>query len=172
MITTDYVRLMASYNRWQNQSIYRAAAGLSDAQRRADNGAFFGSIHATLNHCVWADQLWLSRFTDTPPPLYPDIPGSVGGYERWEELQAVREQTDATIQNWANKISNAELSGSLSWYSGAMQADIERPKGALIMHMFNHGTHHRGQVHAMLTANGAKPDDTDLSFMPDAHWIW
>jgi uncharacterized damage-inducible protein DinB len=64
------------------------------------------------------------------------------------------------------------LAGELSWYSAAMQTEIRRPRWALIVHFFNHGTHHRGQVHGMLTAAGARPTDTDLPFMPAEHYPW
>jgi uncharacterized damage-inducible protein DinB len=61
MITMGYVRSMAAYNGWQNQNLYSAADGLSDAARKAPRRAFFGSIHGTLNHLLWADQLWMRR---------------------------------------------------------------------------------------------------------------
>ncbi|MEO1325006.1 MAG: DinB family protein, partial [Pseudomonadota bacterium] len=62
MITNDYLRSMARYNRWQNGEIYGAAARLSDGERCKERGAFFGSIHGTLSHLYWADRIWLSRF--------------------------------------------------------------------------------------------------------------
>ena len=68
MITLDYVRTMADYNRWQNGNLYGAADKLTDAQRKEPRGAFFGSIHATLNHLLWGDQIWMSRFANTPKP--------------------------------------------------------------------------------------------------------
>ena len=66
MILPDFAQTMARYNRWQNGSLIAAAAGLSDAERRRDRGAFFGSIFATLAHLYWADTMWLHRFTGTP----------------------------------------------------------------------------------------------------------
>ena len=66
----------------------------------------------------------------------------------------------------------ADLNGSLGWYSGAVQADIVRPRWALVIQLFNPGTHHRGQVHGMLTAAGARPGDTDVPFMPDEDYPW
>ena len=66
MIDVHYVRCMARYNRWQNENLYGAADTLSDAERRGDRGAFFGSIHATLNHLLWADRIWMSRLAGTP----------------------------------------------------------------------------------------------------------
>ena len=86
MITVGYVRAMAEYNLWQNENQYGAADGLDDAARKAPRGAFFGSIHATLNHLLWGDQMWMSRFAGTPKPSVPGIPESVSMFESWEEL--------------------------------------------------------------------------------------
>jgi len=68
MIDVGYVQCMARYNGWQNRSLYGAADTLSDAERRRERGAFFGSIHKTLSHLLWADRIWLSRFTDGRRP--------------------------------------------------------------------------------------------------------
>ena len=64
-------------------------------------------------------------------------------------------------------VTGEELAGELHWYSHAMGREMAKPYGLCVMHLFNHQTHHRGQVHAMLTAAGARPDDTDLPFMPE-----
>ena len=69
MIGVDYVRRMARYNRWQNENLYGAADGLTDEERHRERGAFFGSIHRTMCHLLWADQTWMSRFRDTPLPV-------------------------------------------------------------------------------------------------------
>ena len=61
MITPGYVQRMARYNRWQNENLYGAADELSDEARRMDRSSFFKSIHATLSHILWADQIWMSR---------------------------------------------------------------------------------------------------------------
>lgn len=168
MITREYVRLMARYGRWQNSSIFAAAEGLSDEQRKQDGGAFFGSIHATLNHQLWGDQLWMSRFAGTPAPHSPDIPGSVSQYEDWHDLKEARQGFDEVMVGWSDGFDPQWSMGELSWYSGAVGREVSKPRWVLVMQMLNHGTHHRGQVHAMLTRHGAKPDDTDIPFMPAA----
>lgn len=172
MISTDYVSLMAAYSHWQNQSIYAAADTLSDEERRRDRGAFHGSIHATLNHLLWGDQLWLHRLAGTAAPEQQDIPGSVRTHDDWTALRTDRIATDQSMLDWGQRVQAVDLNGVLSWYSGAIQADISRPRWALVIQLFNHGTHHRGQVHAMLTAAGARPDDTDVPFMPSEHYCW
>lgn len=166
MIDTGYVRAMARYNRWQNRSLYTAAAGLTDAARQADRGAFFGSIHGTLSHVLWGDTIWMSRFDGWTPPEVPG-PQSASWIADWADLSARRAEADAGILDWAARITDADFQGTLAWYSGATGRDMERPRALCIAHFFNHQTHHRGQVHAMLTGAGARPDDTDLVFMPD-----
>lgn len=169
MITPEFVRTMARYNRWQNRSLYGAADTLSDAQRKANRGAFFGSIHGTLSHLIFGDGLWMSRFTgdETLRPKAQSVPEMLGAYPDWEVLKAARIAFDERIIAWADRSTEADVDGDLTWYSGLAKAERTRPRGLLIAHMFNHQTHHRGQVHCMLTAAGAKPDDTDLMIMPE-----
>ena len=167
MITPEHVRQMARYNRWQNGSIYGAADTLTDAQRREARGAFFGSIHATLSHLLWGDQIWMSRFSASAAPAAAGIKQSVEMVPDWGELKAQRVAFDEVITAWAEGLDPVWLEGDLTWYSGAMGRDVSKPKWVLVTHMFNHQTHHRGQVHCLLTQLGAKPDDTDLPFMPE-----
>jgi len=164
MITPAFVRTMAGYNRWQNRNLYGAADTLSDATRKEPRGAFFGSIHATLNHLLFGDQMWMSRFAGTPRPKAAGIPDSVAMYESWEELKRERAAFDEVIIAWAETLDPAWLEGDLTWYSGASKREVTKPKALLVAHMFNHQTHHRGQVHCMLTQCGARPGDTDLPF--------
>jgi uncharacterized damage-inducible protein DinB len=156
---------MARYNRWQNENLYGAADTLSDDERRRERGAFFGSIHKTLSHLMWADRIWMSRFAGTPKPE-GGIPQSVSLYPDWGELKRVRSAFDQTIIDWTDNLDPAWLAGDLTWFSGAAKKELTRPAGLLVTHFFNHQTHHRGQVHCMLTQAGAKPADTDLTLLP------
>jgi uncharacterized damage-inducible protein DinB len=153
---------MADYNRWQNDNLYGCANRLTDAQRKEPRGAFFGSIHGTLCHLLWADQIWMSRFAGTPRPRAPGIPESPSMIEDWVELERERVAFDGTIIGWAGKLDDAWLAGDLTWFSGASQREVTKPKALLVAHFFNHQTHHRGQVHCMLTQCGVKPGATDL----------
>ena len=166
MISAEYVRTLAAYNRWQNGSLYGAAASLSDDQRKQQRGAFFGSIHGTLNHILWGDQIWLSRFISTPPPTLSIISESADLYPHWDELVAARNDCDEIITAWTENMDPAWLDGALTWTSAANNRTFRNPTWMLVTHLFNHQIHHRGQVHAMLTAAGAKPDDTDIPLMP------
>lgn len=167
MISADHVRLMAKYNRWQNGSVYGAAELLSEEQRQADKGAFFGSIHATLNHILWADQMWMHRFAGSPRPEPAGIEDSRTYYSSWEDLRRERATFDSAIGDWAKNLSDDWLIGDLTWYSSSLHSEIIRPRWMLVTHMFNHQTHHRGQVHCLLTGFGVQPEDTDLPFMPE-----
>jgi uncharacterized damage-inducible protein DinB len=164
MITPGYVRVMAEYNRWQNENLYGAADGLDDTARKAPRGAFFGSIHATLNHLLWADQTWMSRLAGTPKSRVPGIAESVGLHETWDELKRERAAFDSVIVAWAERLDPAGLEGDLVWFSGALGRELSKPRWLLVTHLFNHQTHHRGQVHCMLTQAGARPGSTDLPF--------
>ena len=168
MVDGEYVRLMARYGAWQNEALAGAADGLDEAARRAGRGAFFGSIAGTLNHLLWGDGIWLHRFAGTPKPQAASIADSVGETADWAAYRAARRETDAAIGAWAEGLDDDWLAGDLVWWSGAAGREVRKPKAGLVMHFFNHGTHHRGQVHAMLTAAGARPGDTDLFLMPGA----
>jgi uncharacterized damage-inducible protein DinB len=165
MITPAFAQAMAAYNQWQNRSLYGAAATLSDEERKRDRGAFFKSIHGTLNHLLWADRIWMSRFDGWEKPAFA-ISDSARMVEPFEALRADRIEADAGIIEWAGRLDPAWLAGDLRWFSGIAQAERVRPCALLVMHLFNHQTHHRGQVHAMLTAAGAVPEPTDLPWMP------
>ena len=164
MIEPGYVRRMARYNRWQNQNLYGCADTLPDEERRRERGAFFGSIHKTLSHLLWADRIWMSRFTALPKPTV-GIPESVSLYDDWDELKRERSAFDATMIAWADSLDPSRLADDLTYYSGGAKREITAPNWLLVAHMFNHQTHHRGQVHCMLTQAGGKPHDTDLPMM-------
>jgi uncharacterized damage-inducible protein DinB len=166
MIDRAYVQRMARYNRWQNENLYGVADLLSDDERRRERGGVFGSIHKTLSHLLWGDQIWMSRFTDTPK-LKAGIPESVSLFPGWMELTTERAAFDQTMIDWADRVDLAWLAADDTYYSSATKREWTRPRWMLVTHMFNHQTHHRGQVHCMLTQAGVKPSDTDLPVMPD-----
>ena len=163
MISPDYVRVMARYNRWQNESLVVAADGLDTEAREHDRGAFFGSIMATFSHLLWGDAAWMARFDGGAPPG-TGIPGSAGYETDWARFRERRIAMDDRIEDWANALDDA--GGMLRWHSGALGREVERPLALCITHFFNHQTHHRGQIHVMLTAAGARPGDTDLFILP------
>jgi uncharacterized damage-inducible protein DinB len=165
MISPAHVQTMARYNKWQNESLYACADRLTDEERRRERGAFFGSIYKTLNHLLWGDRIWMHRFAGAPRPE-GGIPESVGLVDAWEDLKRERAAFDEVIIGWAAKLDPRWLEGDLAYYSGAAKRDITKPKWMLVTHLFNHQTHHRGQVHCMLTQCGQKPGATDLVGLP------
>ena len=175
MITPAHIQLMARYNRWQNENLYGVADKLTDTQRREDRGAHFGSVHKTLTHLVWADQNWMSRFAGRPAPWFdyggqewPRAPrDSVKLELTWDELKRQRAAFDETIIAWGQTVDPAWLAEIFSWTHSSGRTNVQ-PYWVLVTHMFNHQTHHRGQVHCLLTSLGGAPDDTDIPWMPAA----
>ncbi|PUB11306.1 DinB family protein [Yoonia sediminilitoris] len=166
MITPAYCKTMARYNAWQNDGLRKMIPEMDHAEVYQDRGAFFGSIMRTLNHLLWGDMLWMSRFDGGAAPDL-SIEDSFEMAPTPAVWAADRFQMDARITLWAESIAAVDLVGDIAWYSGAMKRDMVRPKALCVMQLFNHQTHHRGQVHAMLTAAGQKPNDTDIPFMPE-----
>ncbi len=167
MITPDYVRTMAAYNAEMNRRVHAAAGRLTPVERRAERGAFWDSIQATLSHLLWADRLWMARFG---VGVAPDVPLRESGLwvTDFALLSALRIEEDAAISAWAARVTPEELTGELTWWSGSVGREMTKSKALCVMQLFNHQTHHRGQVHAMLTAAGETTGDTDLPFvLPD-----
>lgn len=165
MISAEYCRNMARYNTWQNNSLVTAADGLTNVDRWRDRGAFFQSIAATLNHIYWADALILQRLKGNERPEQT-INHSLTYPSDWDDFKLLRLQRNDEIEKWASQLLDADLNGIVAWYTRGGSTRIERPTALCATELFNHQTHHRGQVHAMLTAAGAKPERTNLSMMP------
>lgn len=164
MITAEHPRLMARYNRWQNESVFGAAGLLDAAARQADRGAFWGSIQGTLSHLLWGDGMWMARFDGGARPDVP-LAESAGYLADWETLKTARAAMDDRIDAWAEGLALPD-GATLTFFSGVLGREVTKSYALCITHFFNHQTHHRGQVHAMLTQAGARPGDTDLFVMP------
>lgn len=169
----EHAVLMAAYNRWMNQQVYAAAARLPAAAIAEDRGAFFGSILGTLNHLLIADTIWLHRFANHPAgfvalePMRTSEPPRdlrATAHEDLPSLWAAREQLDALIVDWIGELSEADLDHVLS-YANTQGVASRRRFGSLLMHFFNHQTHHRGQVSTLLTQAGVDVGVTDLSML-------
>ena len=156
-------RAMARYNRWMNERIYGHCENLSDAERRADRGAFFRSIHGTLNHLLLGDRLWLGRFLAREFRV-----GTLADelYEDFSELRRERAKTDAEILEWVGTLSEERLAGALKFRSIVGNRDCSFPLWFAVQHFFNHQTHHRGQLTTLLTQAGVDPGVTDLLWLP------
>jgi uncharacterized damage-inducible protein DinB len=170
MNLTSHVKLMASYNAWMNVKLYEAARRLTDEQLLADRNAFFGSISGTLNHLVVADTIWLKRFA-THPADYLSLdeirhtadPKSLDQLllTDFQSLNEYRIWLDRIISEWVLTILEPDLLHSLQ-YSNTKGIAMEKNFFSLMMHFFNHQTHHRGQVTTLLTQAGIDVGVTDL----------
>lgn len=169
MITLEHTQLMARYNRWMNEKIYAACEHLTDEERKADRGAFFRSIHSTLNHLLWGDGMWLGRFVAGTPLAkdYPKVALGADLHDDWAGLKAARAAMDTDIEVWAAKLDTDWLARDFNWYSGLTKSTRTKPAWLLVTHLFNHQTHHRGQVTTLLSQYGINPGETDLMLMPD-----
>ncbi|MGD1884410.1 MAG: DinB family protein [Paracoccaceae bacterium] len=165
MISAEYCRLMSRYNTWQNASLVTAADGLTETARHQDRGAFFQSIAATLNHLYWADALILQRLKGNERPE-ESIKHSLTHPSDWNDFKTLRSKHDEEIEDWAARLIDTDLDGVVVWYPGDGSTRVEKPKTLCAVELFNHQTHHRGQVHAMLTAADAEPEPTNLSMLP------
>ena len=164
MITAEYVTSLANYNKWQNDNIIESADKLDDEQRQKDVGAFFGSIQGTLSHLLWGDSIWLDRLTHTSYQASP-IDDSVLVWSNWEQYKIARKAMDQRLIRWAETVTNNWLSGVLT-YTTSRGIEVTKPIDLLVTHIFNHQTHHRGQVHCLLTQFGVATKDTDLLLLP------
>jgi uncharacterized damage-inducible protein DinB len=140
--------MLAGYNAWANRRLYDAAAELADADYRADHGAFFGSVHGTLNHLLVGDRVWMYRFTGEGP-----LPARLNEilYDDLQSLRAAREAEDARIAAYVASLAPADLDRTIRYRTISNPADIEQELKLALLHVFNHQTHHRGQVHCLLT---------------------
>jgi uncharacterized damage-inducible protein DinB len=146
-----------------NERMYAALAALDDTERRRDRGAFFGSIHRTLSHLVWADSIWLSRFGG---PRYAEPAYGADLFEHFAALSAAREAADHAVLHWAGQVTPAWLDSTLQYRSAMDERQRQLPAWVAAAHMFNHATHHRGQLTTLLKQAGVDPGVTDLPFMP------
>lgn len=163
--------LLAKYNQWFNERLYKACETLSDEERKRDRGAFFGSIHHTLMHLVLADKMWLRRFVSQQTvfaALPPDLLAVPDGsdytsdlHPDWLDLQQAREALDAAIELWLADMSPDFLLSTMR-YANTKGVQRAHPAWQAMTHFFNHQTHHRGQVTTLLTQAGVDVGVTDL----------
>jgi uncharacterized damage-inducible protein DinB len=172
-------RWQARHNAQFNARLYDACERLDDAARRQERGAFFGSIHRTLNHLLVADHIWLVRLRqcardggwdpaaldetvlDLPQPMSLDhVP-----HARWEALRDHRARIDAGIEGWVADMP-PDFPGWTMRYANTKGVARAHPAWQAVTHLFHHQTHHRGQVTTLLMQAGVDPGVTDLIATP------
>lgn len=159
----EQTRDMAAYNQWMNKRLYSVCAELSDVERCKNRGVFFKSIHGTLNHLLLADRVWLGRFFGKPFPI-DRLDQEL--YHDFDELRQAREKTDEKILQWAAALTDESLAGTLRYTSIANPAPRKYEMWLAVTHFFNHQTHHRGQLTAVLSQCGKDYGVTDLIWLP------
>ena len=167
MMSPEWLGALARYNRWMNDSLYGVVATLSDELRKRDLGAFFKSIHGTLNHILLADRVWLSRFQGVPAPEGFMAPGirslDQELYADFDDLRRERRLTDEELAAWVATLTHERLAAPLVFVRRGQK--LESPLWGVVAHLFNHQTHHRGQLTTLLTQQGYDPGVTDLFAM-------
>ncbi|NLE85125.1 MAG: DUF664 domain-containing protein [Myxococcales bacterium] len=169
-LLAEQYRTLSRYNSWMNAKIYERAASLGDEERRRDLGAFFRSVHGTLNHLLLADRIWMGRFTGRPEEFASkDATGEVIPFQSlaqelyadFDQLRAERAATDAQIEEYCATLDAAALAAPLRYRMTSGVAN-DHPLWWALTHFFNHQTHHRGQASALLTRLGADVGVTDF----------
>jgi uncharacterized damage-inducible protein DinB len=174
-----HIRLLAEYNQWMNAKLYASAMGLSNEALNADRGAFFGSILGTLNHLVVADTIWLQRFASHPAGFRSlalvrklEAPASLDQilHTGIQELAAQRSQLDHCIIDWTREMHDEKLLDRDLEYGNMKGVHSRKNFFSLLLHFFNHQTHHRGQTTTLLSQAGVDVGITDLlALIPNIH---
>lgn len=159
-----YACAMASYNRWMNERVYEVCSTLSDEERKRDVGAFFKSIHGTLNHILLADRIWMGRFSGKAfqfKSLDQEL------YSDFSQLRTERRNEDDRIIAWVESLTAEDSARELSYTSAVAPQPRRYPLWFAVTHFFNHQTHHRGQVTNLISQRGLDPGVTDLIWLPE-----
>jgi uncharacterized damage-inducible protein DinB len=163
MFPKNNYELMAEYNKWMDTNIYGVCLEIPDESRKKDLGAFFKSIHSTLNHIYLGDLAWIERLRDnkfTPRQIGKDR------FDNFGELQTAQEKMDSEILVWAQSLTPEVLDQPFDYVSNVEKFSKKLPTWVLATHMFNHQTHHRGQVTTLIKQLGYEPGITDLPWLP------
>jgi len=159
MTPAAHYQMFGRYNAWANGRLYDAAARLSTEQYRADRGAFFKSVHGSLNHLLVTDRIWMRRFTgegDAPNRLDAIL------FETLDGLRAAREAEDRRIVDFVEGLDDRRIAGTIKYRRVSSPEQFEQQLGPALAHWFNHQTHHRGQIHALLTGLVGWAPELDL----------
>src|SRR6202051_1788583 len=161
MTPTAHYRMFGRYNAWANGRLYDAAALLSPEQYRADRGAFFKSVHGSLNHLLVTDRIWMQRFTGEG-----EAPNRLDAIlcEALDEIRVARETEDRRIVDFVELLDEARIAGTIKYRRVSSPEQFEQQLAPALAHWFNHQTHHRGQIHALLTGLVGTAPELDLLF--------
>jgi len=156
-----HLQRFATYNKWANARLYEAALALTEAEYRRDVGAFFKSMHGTLNHLLLTDRLWLKRLTGEGS--HPNRLDAII-HEGRRDLAMARAEEDDRIIGYIAGLDEAALQAKQPYQNSSGKAFEDR-RSDILVHLFNHQTHHRGQAHAIVSICGRQPPPLDLLAM-------
>jgi uncharacterized damage-inducible protein DinB len=159
MNAAAHYRMFGRYNAWANSRLFEAAGQLGAEQYRADRGAFFRSVHGTLNHLLVTDRIWMRRFTGEGAA--PDRLDAIL-FDTFEALRAAREAEDRRIVDFVDGLDDGRIARTIKYRRVSSPQEFEQELAQALAHWFNHQTHHRGQVHALLTGLVGTAPELDL----------
>jgi uncharacterized damage-inducible protein DinB len=160
----NHFPLMARFNQWANQRLYGSVAALSEEQYRAERGLFFGSVHRTLNHILVVDRIWTRRIDGEPHGI-----GSLDAqlHDSFAELSRARAEEDERLIRQVDSLGEDRLALPVRYRRIIGSGEGKTRCSHCLITLFNHQTHHRGQVHAALTQSGIEPPPLDVVFFLD-----
>lgn len=161
-LKTQYIS-MSEHNKWANEKIYTVCSKIPEYDRKNDMGAFFRSIHGTLNHLLCWDKDWIERLA-----LNQYTPTTIGYnlYDDFRKLNEEREKIDAWIISWSNDLDEEWLEQPFTYTSDVYGETRTIPTWCLVSNMFNYQIHHRGQITTLIKQLGYEFEIIDLSWMP------
>ncbi len=156
-------RAMAHNNRWANHRLLAACAALSPAEVTASRIGFFPSLAATLNHILIVDRFYVDAMEGGRLR-----PAAWSEPEPCKTVAALREAQEEVDRRLIAVVESLEAGGldriiELRRRSGVQRERMDR----LLLHLFQHQVHHRGQAHAMLSGTSVRPPQLDEFFLAE-----
>lgn len=162
------LNLLAVYNHWMNQQLYAVCACMQDEERKRDLGAYFRSIHGTFNHVLLVDRLWLGRIYNAPFTI-SSLDHEL--YADFAVLKRERKKTDDDITVLVKTLDPERLAEPVTFTSFVNKREVMLPLDLIMVHLFHHQTHHRGQITTMISQLGYEFGQTDIIYMPGAEAV-
>ncbi|MHA1598987.1 MAG: DinB family protein [Alphaproteobacteria bacterium] len=161
MSSDPHYAMLAGFNRWANGHIYDCCAMLTEDDYRQDRGAFFGSVHNTLNHLLLIDMLWGARISGTTPPAITGLDDIL--YDDFDEMRDARKTEDEKLIALVEGLSGDDLQTAVS-YTLSNGTAMRTERWLMLSTLFNHQTHHRGQIHCLLTQSDVSIPPIDIIY--------
>ena len=157
MAGLDHIRSLCEYNAWANEHVLDAASSLDEDELAKELGASFGSVRGNLLHVLWAEGIWLERFTGGDAA---DVPRATAGIAAVRETYAA---SSSELSRFVSALTEENLGEKLA-YTDTRGNDFEPPLWQPLVHLVNHGTHHRAECAMLLTSLGHAPRQLDYIF--------